>query len=237
MGRGYPFTKALCALILVGMLVLLFAPAAAGVLVYRTENVQALAVLLHVLGNDVIGAFLSVISLWWVARSLESDTGVAKSIVFVVVVALLSAIGAHLASGLTQQHATLAGAWVLAGAMMVTWATRYPRTPMRMFFMLDMEGRWLGLIGAALAFVTFKPVANGVAAVLPLAFAWAYAANKLPFFEYGLPRQAVTPPTGPRGIKVPRPDYFDDVKRRETEREEKERLRKLFESSMKDDES
>ncbi len=219
------------------MVVVMAAPSISGALAYNTGAIMPLAVLLHLFGNDVIGALLSVISLWWVARSLESDTGVGKSVIYVVIVALLSTIGAHLASGLTQQHALLAGSWVLAGSMMVTWATRYPRTPMRMFFMLDMEGRWLGLIGAALAFVTFKPVVNGIAAILPLGFAWAFAANKLPFLSYGLPVRTVTPPTGPRGIKAPRDDYFDDVKRRERERDERERLRKLFESSMKDDES
>lgn len=235
MPRGYLFTKVLCGLIIAIAILALANPTTADWLAFSTAKPSPISFLLHPLFNDVIGAILSVMSLWWVGRSLESDTGIAKTAIFSVVVAALSAAGAMLGSAVVGKPGLLWGSWVLAGCMMVVWATRYPRTPFRFFFFAEMEGKWMGLIGVVLTIVSYKPVALSPFGILPLAFAWAYAAGKLPFFAYGLPTRQVTPPTGPRGIKVPRPDYFDDVKRREKERDERERLRKLFESSVNDD--
>ena len=72
-------------------------------------------------------------------------------------------------------------------------------------------------------------------AAAPLALAYFYAANKLPFLQYG------STPSGIRGEnpagtrRVYKKEYYDEVKRREKDRAEKERLRKLFEQSAFDD--
>lgn len=235
MPRGYPFTKVLCGLIIALAIAGLASPSLSDLLVFSTAKPSPIAALLHPLFNDIVGAILALMSLWWVGRSLESDTSVAKTAIFTVVVALLTSLGVFLGASVLGKPGLVWGSWILAGSMMVVWATRYPRTPFKFFFFVEMEGRWMSLIGIVLAIVSVRPAALSPFALLPLVFAWAYAANKLPFFPYGLPAKQVSPPMGPRGIRAPREGYFDDVKRREKEREERERLRKLFESSMNDE--
>jgi hypothetical protein len=74
-------------------------------------------------------------------------------------------------------------------------------------------------------------------AVLHLLAAWAIAAGRVPFFPYlpGRSRAARLQGIGYTRSDKMRPNYFDNVRKREQERAEKERLRKIFERSLIDD--
>lgn len=205
-------------------------------LAYQTNEPTVWGIFTHVLYNDIIGALFSALSLWSVGQSTERDNGTAKTIIFATIIAVLSTIAVHLGAAFVGTPGMMSSAWVVVGCLWVAWAVRYPNTPL-CFFTLTIPGRWMALFGVIVTILAFTPYQLSPMAVLPLGFAYLFASNKLPFLAYGLPRREVTPPTGPRGIKPPRADYFDDVKRREAERTERERLRKMFESSVKDDES
>jgi len=74
----------------------------------------------------------------------------------------------------------------------------------------------------------------GAFACLHLLLAYFYASNRIPNLAYG----RAGGPTNYQNLKrTERMDksYFDDVRKREQDRAEREKLRKLFEDSMTDD--
>lgn len=205
------------------------------VLLYQTASPNPLAILGHVFFNDLLGGIFSALALWSVGQVIETETGTGKAALFAVIIAFLSCVAIQLGASALGTPGMLGGAWIVAGASWLAWSIRYPNMKVRFMFIAEVEGKWLGLVGIVLAILAFRPAQLSPFAILPMAFAWAYAANKLPFMPYGRPTKAVAAPTGPRGIRPPRADYFDDVKRREQERNERERLRKLLESSLDDE--
>jgi hypothetical protein len=70
----------------------------------------------------------------------------------------------------------------------------------------------------------------GIAVATPLILAWFYGADKLPI-RYGLLRRL---PTTGKTKQKEFDAFISNVRDREKEREEKERLRKLFEDSLDD---
>lgn len=235
MFRSSPFTATFSVLILLGAVLTTAAPKLMEPLLYQTGSPNALAALGHVFYGNLFMALMSAFAMWSLGRSLESDIGVSKSVVFALIVAVLTCLGAQLGATLLGMPGSVSSPWIIVGAVWLTWSVRYPNTPVRLMFMAEVQGKWLGLVGAVIAMLAFRPYQISLGAALPLGFAWAFAAGKLPFLAYGLPVKRVSAPTGPRGIKAPRADYYDEVKRRESERDEKERLRKLFESSVNED--
>lgn len=235
MSRRAPFTTAFCGLVVLMSVLATMFPEPLAVLLYQTATPNPLALIGHIFFNDLLGGIFSALALWSVGQVIETETGTAKAAIFALIIAFLSCIAIQLAAATLGNPGILGGAWIVAGASWLAWSIRYPNMKVRFMFVAEIEGKWLGLVGVVLAILAFRPAQLSPFAALPLAFAWAYAANKLPFMPYGRPVRAVSTPTGPRGIKPPRPDYFDDVKRREQERAERERLRKLLESSVNDE--
>jgi len=100
---------------------------------------------------------------------------------------------------------------------------------------IPITGKWIAIIDSALVLFVVgdgNPVA-GIFALFPLGLAWAYAANRLPGLTFDK-----SPSKHSRAAKATErrdQSYYDDVFRRAKEREEQERLRKLFESSLEDD--
>ena len=97
-----------------------------------------------------------------------------------------------------------------------------------------MRGTWIaGLtaLGVVVSYGAQNPPA-AIAMLLPLGLAWLFASDRLPIGYRsgsgggGSRRQRFTVV---RGAKEYDDGYFEDVKAREIEREERERLRKLFE--------
>jgi hypothetical protein len=75
----------------------------------------------------------------------------------------------------------------------------------------------------------------GVVATLPLGLWWLFGNDKIPFAQVAAERSSTRLTDRPvmRGAQVYDQKYYDDVKDREIEREEKERLRRLFEGPPK----
>jgi len=112
-----------------------------------------------------------------------------------------------------------------------------------MYGIIPLSGKWLGWVTVATTILLagFGNPLLGVVCALHLPVAFAFASNRIPAFTYnrGASTSFAKAKMGDRAnLKKSEkmdPKYYDEVKKREKEREERERLRKLFESSIQDD--
>jgi hypothetical protein len=128
-------------------------------------------------------------------------------------------------------NGTLAGPWVPATAIIVAWGARNIHSSVMLYGILPLSGLWLAVLasfGVVFGYGQANPAA-GLLTIIPLGLAWCYARELFPFrFSAGLPSRGEKV-TYVRGATNYKDDYFENVKQREMEREEQERLRKLFE--------
>lgn len=233
---AYPISLGLCIAIAVGAVLALSKAGADFAFVTNLVNGRPWTALTYFMISEPIGAVLNGFTLWTFGRTLERELGSSKYAIFCVVVALLAAIGVQMGAILLGKPGFLAGAWPVAASVILAWSVRYPRTPVKLMFIADIEGRWLGFLAVALLLGAARPFELSLFTALALVFTWAFASGKIGFFPYGRPLEDVKKSrTFGRGMQPPRDNYFDEVKRREKEREEKERLRKLFESSASEE--
>lgn len=179
-----------------------------------------------------IGILFAGLWMYSIGTSVENDLGSLKYFLVLLVFVALCPLFIFLGSKVMSEMGLMHGPWPVVEAVTILWATRAPRAQVRLYGVLPIEARYLAWFGAALIFFSARPLVAPFL-LIPLGLLWAFAANKLPI-AYGKPRRS--DPTG-RYRKHWKEDegYFSDVKRREKEREERERLRKLFEGSLKDD--
>lgn len=185
------------------------------------------------------GAFLSVlfICLWLFSMggSVEREMGTLKFCVFWVVMTVLGALFLLIGAKLTGFQGALYGAFMPTAAVTVAWGTRYPETTIMVMFVIPLKGKWIAWIAAGLLF--FGTTAQlAVFAAAPLLLAYLLAAEKLPGISFGAGKSANA--VGARERKQQQKkftEFKDKIREREQERAERERLRKLFESSLKDD--
>jgi len=116
------------------------------------------------------------------------------------------------------------------------WCLLHQQGQIMLFFCIPCPTRvlmWLCVAAVVIEYGWSNPPV-GFVTVLPFALVWLYVTNRIPFMRFG----AVPDLTSKKQEKK-RDQGFDrfmgDVKRREQERAEKERLRKLFESSLDDE--
>ncbi|MBN9502049.1 MAG: hypothetical protein J0H02_09775 [Armatimonadetes bacterium] len=188
--------------------------------------------------------FFVFLCMWifFTGGSVERDLGTTKYLVVWLVMILLPALIVSTLGPLTNKGYILAGMWLPEAAITVIWCTRNQTQTIMLYGIVPVAGKWLGWITAATT-VLLMGAGNplmGVIAAPHLPIAWAYAANRIPFWVYSRggsqfgSRKLRDNPNLKRGERMDK-SYYDDVKRREKDREERERLRKLFESSLQDD--
>jgi len=173
--------------------------------------------------------------LWmvWALGSAERDLGVRKFLILWGVFSVLPALLIYAAA--RESMPVIAAPELPLAGMTMLWAIRNKTTTVLLFF-LPIPGVWLAAFTVAALFLQFYSdgilVAILACAHLPLAY--LVAENKIPGFEYTKPRASYGYIPS-KAAKVKESAFKDDVRKREKEREERERLRKLFESSMSDD--
>jgi hypothetical protein len=128
----------------------------------------------------------------------------------------------------------------------VAWCFRNAGQSVNLYGILPIRAPWIAAITAASLLFSYGAVNPllGLLAVAPLFVAMLFAQNKLPI-AFGAGRSSggfgFGGATSKKKVHATRAQaqydeaYYDDVLRREQERDERERLRKLFESSLKDD--
>lgn len=184
---------------------------------------------------DIIGLLLMGYWLWVIGAMVERELGTVIYSIFFALMTLIPALMMWVGYLALGALTPLAGLYLPVAAITIAWATRYPETTMLFMMVFPIKAKWLGWITAVLIVFSFgmgNPVL-GFLAAFHLLLAYLYAANKIPGVVWG--KHGFVPK---KQTWLPREKddrYLDDVKRRETERAERERLRKLFEGSLGED--
>ncbi|MBS1716920.1 MAG: rhomboid family intramembrane serine protease [Armatimonadetes bacterium] len=184
----------------------------------------------------VFGGFLSALflglMLWMIVRFVESDMGSNRFAALFVGITLFNAFAFLVMMSLMGFPPQMAS-YVPFSALFVTWCSRNPNAEIRLYGIIPIQAKWLALIDAGFTFFGIGSVHPllGAVALLPLIFCWFFAANQIPGLSYRAQYKKSKAEVQKENA------FFDDVRKRKQEREERERLRKLFESSLEDDAS
>lgn len=192
-------------------------------------------------GTGLFWFLIELYWLWWVGTSAEQDLGTPKFLGFFFAMTALA--GLFIWAGLKIVHpeaiGALGGLSLPVAALTVAWGTRHPHENILLFAIIPIPGWILAWLTVALVLFgmgsEFQAPLMGLFACLHLGLAYLFASNKLPAVTYSK-GVSFTKPQGPlKAAERQDKKYYEDVKRREQERAERERLRKLFESSIDDD--
>ncbi len=124
----------------------------------------------------------------------------------------------------------LMGPMLPGAALVVLWGARNRSASIMLYGLLPLSGTWLAALVAASVLFTYgagNPL-HGLLVALPLGLAWAFGLGRLPLAYAGGARRRKPEPVVKGGTKYDAA-YYEGVKKREIEREEQERLRRLFE--------
>lgn len=182
-------------------------------------------------GNSLIGV---VFLIWWllgIGSVVEQDMSSPRYGIFLAVMTVLASVCAFVGS-LFAPGGYLVGAYVLAVAVTVVWGTRYPHSTIQFMMVIPIKAMWVAWLSVAILFFGTNNLVLAVFSVIPMGLAYLFAANKLPV-TYNKPYAYAHKPSK-RQLRQEK-EYYDDVKRRERQREERERLRQLFERSLIED--
>jgi membrane associated rhomboid family serine protease len=181
-----------------------------------------------------VSILFAALALWGFGGQVERELSTARFIVvwlaFSALAALCLLVGAQL---FHLNNVPLMTAWVPISMVLVMWGTRNPNTQMMFMFVIPIAGKWLAWLAAALVFFAVPAPEVAPFAAIPCILAYFFAANKIAFLPYSRGDQKYIG----KDKKWERynKSYYEEVQRREKEREERERLRKLFEGSLNDD--
>lgn len=187
------------------------------------------------LGGGIIWLLFACWWMWWIGTAVESEVGTPKFLALFfglsAIAALFIMLGVALMPHMTQR---LVSPSLGISALTVIWGTRNPTSCVRLMGCIPVTGAIIAWLDVAITLFGYGAGAPllGVFAILHLGLAYAYASNRLPFLPYG---KGSATHRYLRATEKRDASYFADVRRREQERQERERLRKLFEGGVGDD--
>lgn len=186
-------------------------------------------------GGSFFGTVITCFMLWWFGGSVERELGTWNFLIFFLAMVVLPVLFFLAGSAFMAHSVPVFGMYLPLAGVVIAWATRNPTFKILIMFCLPLDAKWIGWLTAGFVFFGygFGAPALGVLAVLHLILAHFYAANKLPFVPWG----KSIGHHKPTGWKPQERDdkYFENVRDREKERQDRDRLRKLLEGSVKDD--
>jgi len=120
----------------------------------------------------------------------------------------------------------------------VMWGARNPKSLIMLYGILPLSGTVMAVLSGLSIFFSKgdRSLVYGLFAALPALLAWFYAIGKL-----GVPFPSALRGSNSKSRKEKKREqtefnkFIDSVRDRETEREEREKLRELFERSLIDD--
>ena len=179
--------------------------------------------------GSLFGVFFLVILVAFLlqfAGALEREMDTWRTAVFWFVATLVfGVLGLAMGAGLFGP--------ILPGAALITlWCARNRSARMMLWGIVPLSGAGMAVLVAASILFSYganRPL-EGVILTLPLGLVWLYGLERLPigFAGGGTARRAKHVAVVKGGMKYD-DAYYENVKKREIEREEQERLRKLFE--------
>lgn len=193
---------------------------------------------LYMVGEGTNAFFLVILFYWMysICGAMEERLGPVKLWIaffaFTFFAALSVFLGYFLISfGQAPFNVSLSGPYLGVAALTVAWAAIYPDSVIRLFFLIPIQAKWVAVIIAALVLFGYGNRAPiiGMFAVAPLGLAWMWGRRGLPWPLEGKAKETLAKKKQEHFTV-----FIDDVKTREKERDERERLKKLFESSLDD---
>lgn len=187
-------------------------------------------------GTGLLWMLLTLFWLWWAGASLEREMGSARFaacwLAATVAGGLLAATGAVLAG--TQF--VLLGPMLPLSAITMMWGARNPEAKIMLMMIIPFKGSWLAALTAALVvfgYGTYHPMIGFFALIAPGLF-WLWASNRLPFLAYSTGYRSGQRLSRGERIREERrhEEWMDSIAAKKKEREERERLRQLFERSL-----
>jgi hypothetical protein len=186
------------------------------------------------LGGGLSLLFFALLCYWIysISPSLEAEIGSLRFAGVWFGACALVGLAVSLGMMVTGASAAMGGPWLAASALTVLWAARNQTATLMLYGLIPVSGRVLAIITVIsdiLLAGASSPVA-GVISALPLGFWWAFGNDQIPFLPFnGVRKLTLTDQPVMRGIKVYDDQYYEDVRKREQERDERERLRRLLE--------
>ena len=196
---------------------------------------------ISVLGDALSVLFFLCLLSWtvWAGGTIERDLGSLRYgilwIVSTVLPALFIVIGGAVL-GLGTGFGAAGGPLLPISAVTVVWGFRNRSAAVMMFALLPLNGFWVAILSGVIVFVQYAhPPLLAIFACLHLFVAWAYAIDRIPGLRYAGAATNFTKYKPSKAQIRKEENFFDDVRKREKERDERERLRKLFEASFDED--
>ncbi|MBS1727990.1 MAG: hypothetical protein JST51_14830 [Armatimonadetes bacterium] len=186
-------------------------------------------------GSGPIFAIFLALWLLGIGRNLEPDHGSRNFLLLWIGCTLVGVIPLAIFGYYAM------GTLIPVAMLSVIWGTRFKDATVMLFGIVPILGKWIAVISVLSVFfsyaVTGSMIFAGILACVGCGVAYPYAANKIPFLPYGFRRASnAYVKAKPTKAQLKREkEYYDDVYRREKERDERERLRKLFEDSLGDE--
>lgn len=197
-------------------------------------------------GANLINVAFGCLWLWFAGRPVEEELGTRNW--WLAVLGFVTAISLCLVLGTMALRPAGSAAAIITGFAMVNavltclWAARRPTATILFFGIVPVQLRWIALLSVALIIFTagFNAPLVGFITALPLLVAWLWAGGKLPVaYPTGSSGTASASSFAERKLRERQAKEFEEfrenVKVREKERAERERLKKLFEDLSDDD--
>ncbi|MBS1705399.1 MAG: hypothetical protein JST40_05965 [Armatimonadetes bacterium] len=190
-------------------------------------------------GNGFFWVLMALLWLYQIGTQLEGQLTSTSYAILFGIFTLLGSIGVFALSGIAQ-GGILAGGLVPVSGITTVWCARNRSGQVMFFGIIPIPTPVLAAVTASIAFFSvgsMHPIL-GIAGALPAALGWFWGLGKLPMPSVRgrtfYADKRIDKETLKREEKRQN-DYFEKVREKETERAERERLRKLFESSLEDD--
>jgi hypothetical protein len=187
--------------------------------------------------GDINTIIWSIVLLGWMnltCTSVERTMGSAKYAALWLVFTIVPALCYWIGERVVGQGWPQAGPFFPVAGISYIWARTHKDYSISLWF-VPLTGLWISWIivaGVLFGYGMGAPLL-GLFSVLYLIPAYFYAENKIPFLQYEVRGYQNYKPS--KAQKQKEANYFAEVDKRKQERSERERLRKLFESSLDDD--